>query len=143
MVFKPKKEKEKANDNENKQINPTSETPLKPEELLTPHLRKEENAQEKQKEKEEHAQQVLQQQSQKESDEHKQNEGHHSALHRYSKWLAVLGGVLSELGVVMFAAGFSAFEILVIDLASIAFLLPSVVAALIVVKQEVKRIYNL
>jgi hypothetical protein len=139
LKSKDKNEK-KANNNENKQINPTSETPLKPEELLTPHLRKEENAQEKQKEKEEHAQQVLQQQSQKESNKNKQN---HSALRRYGKWLAVLGGVLSELGVVMFAAGFSAFEILVIDLASIAFLLPPVVAALIVVKQEVKRIYNL
>jgi len=122
LKSKDKNEK-KANNNENKQINPTSETPLKPEELLTSPLRTEEkekeeeqvvhkpeeNADKEQKEKEEHAQQVLQQQSQKESNKNKQN---HSALRRYGKWLAVLGGALGYSVAVGFAAGFSAFDLL-------------------------------
>jgi len=139
VVFKSKKEnEEKANDNENKQINPTnSETPRKLDELLTSPLRKENKEKEKNKEKEEHAQQILQQQPA--SDENKQNKGHHSALRRYSKWIAALGGVLGYGVAVEFAAGFSTLEILVIDLASVVYLLPYVVAALIVVKQEEKK----
>ena len=124
LKSKDKNEK-KANDNK-EQINPTnstnSEKPLKPDELLTS-LRTEEkekeeeqvvhkpeeNADKEQKEKEEHAQQVLQKQPQKESDKNKQN---YSALHKYGKWIAVLGGALGYSVAVGFAAGFSAFDLL-------------------------------
>ena len=117
MVFRPKKKVEEANDNENKQ-NPTNlETNRKPAELLTPRLRTEDEK-EKSKEKEENAQQTLQQQQKKVSDENKQNKG--SALRRYGKeWMVALGVGLGYTAVVGFAAGFSAFQILVIDLFSI------------------------
>jgi len=105
VVFKSKKNEEKANDNENKQINPTnSETKQKPYGLLTSPLRKE-NEKEKNKEEQQQAKQPILEQTA--SDVNKQNEEYHSPLRGTGKKIAISGAVLGVLGGVLVAGGFA------------------------------------
>ena len=112
MVFKPKKKEEKANDNENKQNPTNSETKQKPYELLTSHLRKENEKEEQQQAK----QSILEQTA---SDVNKQNEEYHSRLRWTGKKIAIGGVALGVFGGVLFAgsmfylplAGFGLFGI--------------------------------